>query len=233
MKATFMVTSLAVIAHVLAVSKDKEKFYENIKSIIQNNYDENITKILQNPANLKFSWIRFEKKEEDYPFFSDLAALSANNSYSTTSKEIVMTYDSVFVTHSLLQGYKDISGGNGIQTDISLLDKISKEALIGLSSDLFEETKFIELYSGDSGPQMFMLAGNFTSDTWSLLEKIGSVARRGYGFQGTDATEKIPGICLMFELSMSVVSSISANASKLPAHISADLNTLPKLENQE
>lgn len=234
MKALFMAPDLVVISHALAVSKDKEDFYKSIDAIANDNYEKNTEAILKNPANLKFSWVKFDKNEDNFEFFSNLSMLSANNSYSTTMKDVVMTQDSVFVNLNLLDAYKTVSGDTSDdEMDISLVGKTSKETLKDVTKDMFEETRFIELYSSDNGPQMFMLAGEFTSDTWSLLEKIGNVARRGYVFQGEDATEKIPGICLLFGLSMTTLAGIAQNADKMPKHIADDLNTFPRAEEEE
>ncbi len=234
MKAVFMAPDLVIISHVLAVSKNKEEFMKNINKITDDNYEKNIESIIKNPANLRFSWVKFDKTEEDFEFFANLAVLSANNSYSTTMKDIVMTQDSVFVNINLLEAYKTVSETvEDSDMDISLKGKTSKETLIGVADDIFSGTKFIELYSSDNGPQMFMLTGEFTSDTWSLLEKIGSVAKRGFTFQGVDSTEKIPGICLLFGLSMTTLSGIAENADKMPKHIADDLNTFPRAESKE
>ena len=232
MKATFIAPDLVVLSHLLTVSKDKDDFEKNSAELIglaDKEYSDKISAILKNPANTRFAWVMFDKSEEDIEFFTNLAVLSANNSYSSSMKDIVMTQDNVFVNVNLLEVYKTITeaADSSDKMELSLDSKISKDTLTAITTDAFDGSKFIDLYSSENGPQMFMLTGVFSSDTWNILETIGLVARRGFALQTTDGAEKIPGICLLFGLSITTLSSIAENSKRLPRHISEDFDTFP------
>jgi len=231
MKAMFVAPDLAVLAQMLSASTSKEKLVENMKALVESdNYEDRLKAITENPSNLRFSWIKFDKNEENLEFFTSLLLLSANNNYSTSTKDLVMTQDCTFVNSNLLDAYKQVSQGEDANIDLDLTDKINKDRLMSLCEDMFDEPQFVELFSTENGPQMFMLAGNFCVDTWGMLSTIGTVSQRSYALSTGDGKEKVPGICVMFGLSMTTLLHIEANAEKMPKHIEEDLKSLPKAQ---
>ena len=231
MKAMFVAPDLAVLAQMLSVSTSKDKLVENMKNLIDSeNYDERVKAITENPSNLRFSWIRFDKNEENLEFFTSLLLLSANNNYSTATKDLIMTQDSTFININLMEAYKQVSKEGNADIDLSLVDKVSKDKLISLTEEMFDSPQFVELYSTEAGPQMFMLTANFSVDTWDMLSTIGTVSHRSFALSSGNSTDKTPGMCIMFGLSMTTLLHIEANSDKMPDHIKADLDTLPKAQ---
>ena len=234
MKALFVAPDLTVLAQMLSVSASKKNLIENVNNLVESdNYKDRIKAITRNPSNLRFAWIRFDKNEDNLDFFTSLLLLSANNNYSTSTKDLIMTQDSTFVNVNLMDAYKNVANGPDDSIDLDLQDKVSKEKIVSLCNDMFDEPQFIELHSSEAGPQMFMLSATFSVDTWDMLSTIGTVSHRSFALSTGDSTEKIPGFCVMFGLSMTTLLHIEANAEKMPKHIEEDLKSLPKAQKSE
>lgn len=232
MNALFVAPDMVVIADAVSNSENIAEFRKRMDSILDGDYAEKTKDIINNPANLRFSWIKFEKKEEDVDFFSNLALLSANNNYTVSTKEVIMTQDSVFVNMNLMKAFKDVSMSskeNETDIDISLEGRISKDTARKIADEMFMETRFYEIVSTKNGPQLFMLEGNFTNDTWSLLENFGPVARKNPAQQfECNCTTRRPGFCYLFGLSMTALAQVVESATGLQKHVAEDLAKLPK-----
>ncbi len=237
MKALFIAPDISVIAHVLGGSETVEEFDTNLSKITKGDYAKNVAEIVKSPANLRYSWVKLDKTEEDVDFFSNLAILSANNTFGVSTKDIVMTQDSVFINVNLLQAFKEVAKGStdkDEEMDISLQDRVSVETISKITKDMFNETRFFELVTTENGAQMFMLAGCFTNDTWSILESIGPVSRKSVAMQKKgDANTKRPGFCLLFGLSMTALAQIVESSNKFSSHIKDDFSTFPRKGSEE
>lgn len=233
MKAMFVAPDLVVLAQMLSISTSKEELVGNVKDLLESdNYEDRIKAISENPANLRFGWVRFDKADENVDFFTSLLMLSANNNYSISNKDLLLTNKSAFVNINLLETFKKVSQDEE-NMPLSLSDKISKEKLTALSSDMFDTPQFVELYTSDDGPEMFMLSATFSSDTWEMLSTVGLVSRRSFALSTGNAKDKIPGFCVLFGLSMTTLMHIVANSDKMPDHIAADIDSLPKAKKTE
>jgi len=233
MKATFVAPDIVVLAQVLASSSSKEELIEGVKELTDSkDYEEKIKNIVSNPANLRYGWIRFEKNEEGLDLFTALLLLSANSNYSAVLKDVLFTAESAFVNINLLNSFKKVSkDAEGI--DIDLSTRIDKDKIIALSERMFDAPQFMELYSGEEGPELFMLSGSMSVDTWNMLSTIGIVASRNFAKVTGDGKEKIPGFCILFGLSMTTLMHIVSNASRLPTHIAEDVNSFPRANKAE
>jgi len=230
MKAMFVAPDITVLAQMLSASTTQEELVASVKELVEgDDYESRIKKIVENPANLKYGWVRFEKTEESVDFFTALLLLSANNNFSVTSKDVVFTAGSAFVNVNLLESFKSVSKeGDGIVIDLH--DKIDADKLLALAENMFGEPQFMELYSGEEGPELFMLSGTLSIDTWAMLSTIGSVSSRSFAKSTGDSTEKVPGFCLLFGLSMNTLMHIVSNANRMPSHIADDINKFPRAE---
>jgi hypothetical protein len=234
MKATFVAPDVTVLAQVLSASSSKEELLDGVKEIIEGeDREKKIKEVVSNPSNLRFAWIRVEKNEENLDFISALLLLSANNNYSIATKDVIFTNTSAFINVNLLEAYKTVSDTE-VANEIRLEDKIDDEKVMSLTENLFDTPQFMELYSSEEdGPEMFMLSGTMSVDTWSMLSTIGIVSTRNFGQLTGDGTEKVPGMCLLFGLAMTTLMHILKNADKMPKHISEDINRLPRAKKEE
>ncbi len=233
MKAVFVAPDLTVLAQMLSFSSSKEELVEHVKELIDSdNYEEKLSEITSNPSNLRCAWVRFEKNEENVDFFTALLLLSANNNYSIAGKDVLFTAESAFVNANLLESFKNVSQESS-DIKVDLAEKIDKEKLLALSENMFDAPQFMELYSGKEGPELFMLSGTMCSDTWNMLSTIGVVSTRNFAKATGDGKEKIPGLCMLFGLSMTTLMHIVSNASKLPDHIAEDVNNFPRAKRSE
>jgi hypothetical protein len=236
MKALFLAPDLAVISDALSDSETAEDFENIISKYKEDTYLDDIKNIVENPANKRFVWVKFDKSEENIDFFSNLSVLSANNSYTVAEKDIVMTQDSVFINVNLLEAFKAVANiGEEDGMNLDILDKVSFDAMKQISGNMFgEEARFHELLETENGPQLFILSGEFTNDTWCVLENIGPVARKSVLTQKEpDATKTYPGFCMLFGLSMNALAQIAARSEIFPPHIKADFDKLPRNEEDE
>ena len=236
MKATFVAPDLAVLAQMLASSTSKEDFIDGVRGLIESeDCDDKIAKIVKNPANLRYTWVRFDKKEENIDFLTSLLLLSANNSFSVSNRDVIFTENSAFVNVNLLESFKAVAQEEGEeQINIDMVDKIDKEKILALSENMFDSPQFMELYSDDDGkPEMFMLTGTLSSDTWVVLQTVGLVSYRSVGRSDGDGKEKVPGMCLMFGLGMTSLMHIVSNSDKMPKHIKEDLDSFPRAKKPE
>lgn len=241
MKALFVAPDLAVIANLVSMVSSVDEFKEGASEFTEEDYGKQTKDIFENPANKRFTWVQFEKTENDIDFFSNLAILSANNSYTASEKDILMTQDSVFINVNLLDAFKTVASSNSedgsVDFDIDLANKSSYHAFKAITDNMFadgENARFHELVTTDNGPQLFMLSGCFTNDTWSIFENIGPTARKGVLMQKDyDCNKKYPGICLLFGLSMNALAQIASRMDVFPEHIRKDFETLPRNEENE
>jgi len=232
MKATFVAPDLAVLAQMLASSASKEDFIDGVRALIEGeDSDEKIAAIVKNPANLRYAWVRFDKKEENLDFLTSLLLLSANNSFSVSSRDVVFTENSAFVNVNLLESFKSVAQEDGdAKVSIDIIDKIDKEKILALVESMFETPQFMELYSDEDGkPEMFMLSGTLSVDTWNVLQTVGLVSTRSAGRSTGDGKEKVPGMCIMFGLGMTSLMHIVNNSDKMPKHIKEDLDSFPRV----
>ncbi len=236
MKALFVAPDLTVIASLISSSATVDEFIKSADEYTPENYSEKSKDAHTNPAFRRFSWVKFDKTEEDVDFFSNIAMLSANNSYTSAEKDILMTQDSVFVNINILDAFKEIANtadGESVNMDLDLSSRMTYDAFKEIAYNMYDDgsAKFHEIVSTDNGPQLFMLTGEFTNDTWSVLEGIGVVARKSVLMQkDTDCKTTIPGFCLLFGLSMSALAQIASRLDVFPEHIKADFEKLPRNE---
>lgn len=232
MKAVFVAPDLVILAQMLSVSTDTKEFVENVKNVFEgDDSEEKIDSIANNPSSLRYSWLRLEKNEDNIDFLSALLLLSANNNYAVTAKDVIFTNDSAFVNINILKSFKEVSGDEKFDFDVDIAGKINKEKSISIAENLFDSPQFMELYSdGNGAPEMLLLSGTMSVDTWSLLSTLGITSYRSFGKSDGDATKKVPGMCILFGLSATTLMHIVNNADKLPKHIGDDLQKLPKAE---
>jgi hypothetical protein len=237
MKALFLAPDLAVLADALSSSDTAEEFAKEVEKYTEENYVGEVKRVSENPANKRFVWVKFDKEEDSIEFFSNLAVLAANNSYTVAEKDIVMTQDCVFVNINLLDAFKAVANltDDDETMNLDIADKVSFDAFKQISGNMFGETaRFHELLETENGPQLFLLSGEFTNDTWSVLENIGPVARKSVLVQKDASVEKTyPGFCMLFGLSMNALAQIAARADIFPPHIKADFEKLPRNEENE
>jgi len=231
MKATFVAPDLAVLAQMLSSSSSREDFVNGVRDLVKgDDSDKKISAIVKNPANLRYAWVRFDKKEENLDFLTSLLLLSANNSFSVSIRDVVFTEDSAFVNVNLLESFKSVAQEDS-ETDVSIdiVDKIDKEKILALAESMFEFPQFMELYSNEDGrPEMFMLSGTLSVDTWNVLQTVGIVSTRSAGRSTGNGKDKVPGICIMFGLGMTSLMHIVNNSDKMPEHIMSDLDSFPR-----
>jgi hypothetical protein len=239
MKALFVAPDLSVIASIVSDSDSAKEFLDKAGEYTEENYKNKTKSIHSSPAYRRYTWVKFEKTENDIDFFSNIAMLSANNSYTATEKDIIMTQDSVFINLNILDAFREIaksSGGEEIEMDLDMENRMSFDSFNEIAKNMFEDgkAKFHELTSTDNGPQLFMLTGEFTNDTWSILESIGVVARKNVVMQKEHSVDKEwPGICLLFGLSMNALAQIAQTSDGFPEHIRNDFMKLPRVEENE
>ncbi len=121
--------------------------------------------------------------------------------------------------------------------DLDLGPKMSFAAFSAITENMFADdgiSRFHEIVATDGGPQLFMLTGEFTNDTWSIFEGLGPVARKSVVIQKeADALKRWPGMCLLFGLSMTALAQIASRLDSFPEHIKEDFLTLPRNEENE
>jgi len=240
MQALFAAPDLVVLAGALGESESVGEFYDKVEKLGDGDYLENVKEYIESPLNLKFGWVKFDKDDSHVDFFSNLAILSANNSYTAKDKEIIMTQDSVFVSINLLRVYKNViemeSKDDSSSFDVGISDKVDYSVMARMAENMYkgDEATFHEIVVTDNGPQMFMLSGVFTNDTWSILETIGPVARMPIVMQSEPALDKeYPGFVLIFGLGMGALAQIASASDGFPEHIKRDFMKLPRQENQD
>ncbi len=228
MKATFVAPDLVVLAQMLSTATSQEGLVASIKELLESDdYDEKVKTIVENPANLRYGWVRLDKDEENVDFLTALLLLSANNNYSVSNKDVIFTNGSAFVNINLLESFKNVAKSeDGIE--INLEEKIDKVKILALAEDMFGEPQFMELYSTGDGPEMFMLSGTLCIDTWNMLSTIGMVSIRNFSNSDGDAKVQVPGMCILFGMAMTTLMHIVSNVDKIPEHISYDINRLPR-----
>jgi len=233
MKAMFVAPDITVLAQMLSISTTQKELVENVKGLINSEeYEDKLKQIVENPANLRYGWVRFDKTEENVDFMTALLLLSANNNYSISTKDVIFTAESAFVNINLLESFKSVSK-EGADINIDLADKINSDKLLSLAEGMFGEPQFMELYSSKDGPEMFMLGGSMSVDTWSMLSTIGLVSSRSFAKSTGNSKDRVPGFCILFGMSMTTLMHIVSNADKMPSHIADDINRLPRAKKAE
>ena len=233
MKAMFVAPDIAVLAQMLSISTSQEELVGNVKGLIDSeDYETKLKTIVENPANLRYGWVRFDKTEENVDFMTALLLLSANNNYSVANKDVIFTAESAFVNINLLESFKNVSK-DASDLNIDLSDKIDNDKMLSLAEQMFGEPQFMELYSGEEGPEMFLLGGSLSIDTWSMLETIGMVSHRSFGLSTGNSKDIVPGFCILFGMSMTTLMHIVSNVDKMPAHIADDINRFPRAKKAE
>lgn len=238
MDATFVAPDLVVLAHVVQGSDTVEDFKRGLDKLMDGDYNSNVKAIVSSPINLRFGWVKLRKTEEEYAFFSNLTVLDANNTFSPSDRGVIMTQHSVFANLNLIQTFKEVSKGEDgaeLQMDIDLSNKVDRDSALLIAKGMFESTRFYEIIRTDGTPELYLLAGNFTNDTWAVLSTVGSIARKSPAMQkdsdGKDARH--PGLCLLFGNAAMSISQIINSSDKFAAHVKADFDTFPREDNAE